>query len=520
MSQPARATTADVRKYWNDHIHDLEITSHPVGSPGFFSDLDQYHFEKLHHLLRLVKFDAYHGQRVLEVGCGAGTDLVRFAQGGALVTGVDLSSSAIALARQNFAQHGLDADLREADGEQLPFADNTFDLVYAHGVVQYTADDQRLVDECRRVLKPGQLAIFQVYNRVSWLNALSKLMKVPLEHEDAPVLGKYSAGEFRSLSEGVQRGEYRRRAFSGQVAPPRRVEGRPVQHDVRGDIQRAAAVARAPLWMAPTRVLPQMKLIKAHAFGNDFLLIDAYDFSGLADPLTFTRDVCSRHRGIGADGLIVFETRSAGASMQLFNADGSRSEISGNGVRCLAAWIASTQQLEDGTFVDVETDAGVKSLELLDRREGRYTFCAAMGQPERIEQVVLDVDGESVTAVTLRVGNPQCVVLGEVTDARLQTIGRALAVHSHFPEGTNVELATVEAPNRVRILIWERGVGPTESSGTGSCAAAVAAISFGGASRDVQIVAPGGTQRVEWDDEGLFLTGWAEIIAESHWLKP
>ena len=236
-----------------------------------------------------------------------------------------------------------------------------------------------------------------------------------------------------------------------------------------------------------------MKLIKAHAFGNDFLLVDAYDFSGLADPLTFTRDVCSRHRGIGADGLIVFETRSAGASMQLFNADGSRSEISGNGVRCLAAWIASTQQLQDGTFVDIETDAGLKSLELLDRREGRYTFCAAMGQPERIEQVVLDVDGESVTAVTLRVGNPQCVVLGEVTDARLQTIGRALAVHSHFPEGTNVELATVEAPNRVRILIWERGVGPTESSGTGSCAAAVAAISFGGASRDLA------DRRAGWD---------------------
>jgi ubiquinone/menaquinone biosynthesis C-methylase UbiE len=199
VPQPDGPSTADVRKYWNQHIHDLEITSHPVGSPGFFSDLDQYHFEKLHHLLRLIPFDGYRGQRVLEVGCGAGTDLVRFAQGGALVTGVDLSSSAIALARQNFAQHGLDADLREADGEQLPFEDNTFDLAYAHGVVQYTAHDQRLVDECRRVLKPGQLAIFQVYNRVSWLNALSKMMKVPLEHEDAPVLGKYSASEFRSL---------------------------------------------------------------------------------------------------------------------------------------------------------------------------------------------------------------------------------------------------------------------------------------------------------------------------------
>ena len=97
------ASTEEVRAYWNDHIHDLEITSHPVGSRGFFDDLDQYHFEKLHHLLRLVAFDGYRGRSVLEVGCGAGVDLVRFARGGAQVTGVDLAASAIDLARANFA---------------------------------------------------------------------------------------------------------------------------------------------------------------------------------------------------------------------------------------------------------------------------------------------------------------------------------------------------------------------------------------------------------------------------------
>jgi SAM-dependent methyltransferase len=191
-----------VREYWNQHIHDLEITRHPVGSPGFFADLEQYHFEKLHHLPRLVDFDGYRGRRVLDVGCGAGTDLVRFARGGAEVTGVDLSASAIALANQNFAQQPLSADLREADGEHLPFPDASFDFVFAHGVVQYTANDRALVEECRRVLKPGGTAVFQVYNRVSWLNALSKVMKVPLEHEDAPVLRKYSIGEFRALLDG------------------------------------------------------------------------------------------------------------------------------------------------------------------------------------------------------------------------------------------------------------------------------------------------------------------------------
>jgi SAM-dependent methyltransferase len=196
------ATTAEVRAYWDHHIHDLEITRHPVGSRGFFDDLDQYHFEKLHHLLRLVDFDGYRGRTVLDVGCGAAVDLARFARGGAIVTGVDLTPSAIALARANFEQQGLTGRFEVADGEQLPFPDNAFDLVYAHGVVQYTAQPRRLVDECRRVLKPGGQAIFQVYNRISWLNALSKLMKVGLEHDDAPVLLKFSAGELRSLLAG------------------------------------------------------------------------------------------------------------------------------------------------------------------------------------------------------------------------------------------------------------------------------------------------------------------------------
>ena len=204
MSSPGAPTTADVRDYWNEHIHDLEISREAPGSRAFFADLDQYHFEKLHHLLRLVDFDGYRGKRVLDVGCGAGTDLVRFAKGGALVSGVDISPSAVALARQNFSQQNLEADLREADGEHLPYADGTFDLVFAHGVVQYTPNSRALVEECRRVLKPGGDAIFQVYNRISWLNALSKVMKVPLEHEDAPVLKRYSAGEFRALLTGFR----------------------------------------------------------------------------------------------------------------------------------------------------------------------------------------------------------------------------------------------------------------------------------------------------------------------------
>jgi SAM-dependent methyltransferase len=199
------ASQRAIRAYWDLHIHDLEITSHPPGSPGFFADLEQYHFEKLHHLPRLVPFERSRGRRLLDVGCGAGTDLIRFARNGARVVGVDLAASSVMLAARNFQHEGLAAALAVADGEALPFADRSFDLVYAHGVVQYTTDDRALVGECRRVLKPGGLAVFQVYNRISWLNALSRVTKVDLEHADAPVLRKYSIREFRDLLSGFSR---------------------------------------------------------------------------------------------------------------------------------------------------------------------------------------------------------------------------------------------------------------------------------------------------------------------------
>src|SRR5207247_3120905 len=108
------ATLDEVREYWERHVHDLEITRHPVGSRGFFDDLDQYHFEKLHHLVRLVDFNAYAGKRVLEVGCGAAIDLARFAKGGAIATGIDIAPSAIELAHANFEQQHLTGDFRVA----------------------------------------------------------------------------------------------------------------------------------------------------------------------------------------------------------------------------------------------------------------------------------------------------------------------------------------------------------------------------------------------------------------------
>src|SRR3954453_2749668 len=318
---------------------------------------------------------------------------------------------------------------------------------------------------------------------------------------------------------GVQGRPDRGGALSGEVAAARGLEGDAVQPRVRRHLQRRSAGVGAPLRMAPARVLPQMNIVKAHAYGNDFLLVEEQAVPKSPDRAELTRALCERHRGVGADGVIFYSDGPRGASMRLLNADGSPSEISGNGVRCLAAWLARTRTLRPGSSLEITTDAGVKTLELLAVEGRRLTFRAAMGQPQNIERRMIDVDGEAVDTIILRVGNPQCVVLGEVTEDRLYRIGSRLAVHRTFPEGTNVELATVERPDRVRILIWERGVGPTEASGTGACAAAVAAIAYGGGARDVEVVSPGGAQRVAWTEAGLSLTGWAEIVLEGRWLS-
>jgi diaminopimelate epimerase len=261
-----------------------------------------------------------------------------------------------------------------------------------------------------------------------------------------------------------------------------------------------------------------MRILKAHAYGNDFLLVPAEEAGNRPSALAIA--CCDRHTGVGGDGLIVFQLREGGATMRLFNADGSPSELSGNGLRCLAAFVARTQQVSTGATVTVDTEAGIKTLELTSADGARYTFCAALGPPEHLRQETIAVLGERVTASVLRVGNPQCVVLGPLPDAvAFARLGPALSTHPMFPEGTNVEFAYVEAPDRVRILIWERGVGPTTSSGTGTSASAVAAAAHGGASRSVDVIAPGGTQHVEWRDDGVYLTGWAELISDGRWLK-
>jgi len=265
-----------------------------------------------------------------------------------------------------------------------------------------------------------------------------------------------------------------------------------------------------------------LPLVKAHAYGNDFLYVRERDL-GDVDPVPVARRLCERHRGAGADGLIVYGPTPEGARMRLINADGSAAELSGNGLRALAAIVirdrGNPSQVVPGAEVTVETAAGPRFLTLVARDDPRFMFRAWMGEPSDVRQETVHAAGESLLVSTFAIGNPQCVVLGELPgDDRFARIGPALERHARFPEGTNVEFAHVVAPDRVEIRIWERGVGPTESSGTGACAAAVAAIAHGGAARALEVVAPGGSQQVEWKADGVWLTGWAEILWEGRWL--
>lgn len=258
--------------------------------------------------------------------------------------------------------------------------------------------------------------------------------------------------------------------------------------------------------------------VKAHGYGNDFLYIERSSVAG-ADHPALAREMCERHTGIGADGLIVYERTAEGASMQLFNADGSRAEVSGNGIRGLGALLVRDAGRTDVELM-IETEGGAKRLVRTAIDGTRQTFRASMGLPTELARETLRVGNESVDLVTLKIGNPQAILLGALPDEeRFTRLGAALEHHPRFPDRTNVEFVHVESPTRLRIRIWERGVGPSQSSGTGSCASLVAAAAYGGAEREAEVIAPGGGQRVAWREDSVYLTGWAEVLCLGEWLR-
>jgi diaminopimelate epimerase len=264
--------------------------------------------------------------------------------------------------------------------------------------------------------------------------------------------------------------------------------------------------------------LRSISFAKTDAHGNDFLLVSESE-PHLPDPggvPGLAVSMCDRRRGVGADGLIVYRAERGEFAMTLFNSDGSRAEISGNGLRCLAAYLVY-RGVAESERLEVRTGAGRLALTLMGREDRRFRFRADMGPP-RIDAVRerLEVEGETFEITALSMGNPHCVLFTSKLDlAELRRVGPRIERHPRFPEKTNVELVEVVSPNDLRMAIWERGAGETTSSGTGSAASAVASIRNGLAASPVRVHCSGGTIGVEWDGAGpVFVTGEAVVVAE------
>jgi SAM-dependent methyltransferase len=157
-----------VREFWQANPCGTKFADAPPGTRAFFERVEAHRYEKEWHIPAAAGFDGARGLRVLEIGCGLGTDGAQFARGGALYTGVDLTDAAVSLARRNFELRGLKGEFRTADAENMDFADDTFDLVYSHGVLHHTPDTARAIREVHRVLKPGGRAVVMLYHRDSY----------------------------------------------------------------------------------------------------------------------------------------------------------------------------------------------------------------------------------------------------------------------------------------------------------------------------------------------------------------
>ena len=262
-------------------------------------------------------------------------------------------------------------------------------------------------------------------------------------------------------------------------------------------------------------MIEHLPFIKATACGNDFLLIDG----GLVRPSDMkdiTVKICDRHLGVGADGVEwLFASKDADVRARLINSDGSDAEVSGNGTRCVAAWFVEKNGGKLPAWnadVRVLTDAGVKACKLIQRDEMEFIFQSDMGEPAVMGELALELSSGKVRGFQLSMGNPQFIVFVDEFASKWQAEGAEIESHSAFQQRTNVEFVKVEGPQEIEIRIYERGAGETQSSGTGSCASAVAAIHAGQVKSPVRVVSPGGPQVVHWDGGRILLTGPARLV--------
>jgi diaminopimelate epimerase len=258
-----------------------------------------------------------------------------------------------------------------------------------------------------------------------------------------------------------------------------------------------------------SRTIP---FVKAIAFGNDFLLIDGT--LAPQDIAAFTRRICDRHEGVGADGVEwMLPHFSVDVEIRLVNADGSPAEISGNGTRCVAAYVCAQKGKER---VSILTGAGTKICSLTARRDSEYEFEVEMGAPVVENELALslgsELGNEEVRGLPVSMGNPHYVMLVSKFPADWRERAAAVQRNPHFKEGVNVVLYTSAGAHDVNALFFERGAGETRSSGTGSCSAAVAAITAGNAKSPVRVHTPGGIQTVRKEGNNIFLRGTARLV--------
>lgn len=256
----------------------------------------------------------------------------------------------------------------------------------------------------------------------------------------------------------------------------------------------------------PARTIP---FVKASACGNDFLLIEAavVTSSNLAE---LTSRICDRHNGVGADGVEWLSPSSeADVAIRLINADGSDAEISGNGTRCVAAYICARQSKES---ISILTDAGLKVCSLIGRDDSKYEFETEMGEPRVDPELVLAIDGQKVRGIPVSIGNPHFVMFVSEFAEGWQYEAAKIQKSPQFPAGVNVEFVSVAGVHDINVRFYERGVGETQSSGTGSCASAIAAMTTDRANSPVKVHAPGGMQTVRTDGGKIFLRGPARLL--------
>ena len=255
--------------------------------------------------------------------------------------------------------------------------------------------------------------------------------------------------------------------------------------------------------------------VKAHACGNDFLIVE--ETLAQRRHAELARKLCSRNTSVGADGIEFLERRANGEFfLRLFNADGSEAELSGNGTRCVAARLASSEGLRD---VALGTHGGVRTCRVVEAKDPVYLIESEMGIP-RVMPRTIELPGVgNVPGAMVNVGNPHFVLFVEAEDfgahgLSWQRLGAQISTSPLFPHGTNVEFVQVMSPTEIAFRIYERGCGPTTSSGTGTCASSAAAMTMRGTERELTAVAEGGAQRTVWlgSDSAMLLTGPAEII--------